>query len=173
MNDDERLMPRWGLGFAAWLAAMACALLFRVCSAEAQARPDLPDLASVSAPCPGEVLTLPVDGATGQWFPRDSAICVLGRLEALPRAVRYAQLLEDRLSLSDARDALLRRAKDLAVEESAEARGALEAAVRRAREAEEALGAWYRAPLLWFVVGVVVAGAVVALTAYGLSAAGS
>lgn len=42
------------------------------------------------------------------------------------------------------------------------------AAERRASSAN----AWWRSPALWFAVGVVVAGILVALTAYGLSAAG-
>lgn len=42
------------------------------------------------------------------------------------------------------------------------------AAESRARSAE----AWWRSPALWFAVGIIVAGALTAVTAYGLSAVG-
>jgi hypothetical protein len=40
--------------------------------------------------------------------------------------------------------------------------------MRRAREAEESRDAWHRSRVLWFAVGFIVAGAIVALTAYAL-----
>jgi hypothetical protein len=81
---------------------------------------------------------------------------MLGRLAALPEYAGRVRLLEGRLTLRDEGLALRDRQVALAEQEAETATGALEAAVRGRREAEEALDAWYRSPILWVVVGVVV-----------------
>jgi len=78
------------------------------------------------------------------------------RLVALPLYAERVRLLEQRLELSDERDALQVRRVRLAGEEAQAASEALEAAVRSRRRAEEALDAWWRHPALWFIVGAVV-----------------
>ena len=119
------------------------------------------DLPNVELPCAPEVTenrraVVANEGDSGVWFHIEVARCMLGRLSALPEYARQLRLHEDRLELTDANDALLRRQVSLAVQEADAARGALEAAVRRAREAEESRDAWYRNPGFWFVVGTVV-----------------
>lgn len=109
-------------------------------------------------------------GAPGLWFADPVARCMLARYALLPAFARHVRLLEQRIQLSDERDALRTREVALAAEEAQLARDALEAALHRAREAEEARDAWYRHPALWTVVGVVLAGALVTVAAYALGA---
>jgi hypothetical protein len=145
--------------------ALSAALLFTL---PAQAQEELPD---VSAPCPGaaDVTTLLRDGQSGFWFPSETGRCSLARLASLPLFVRRVHLLEERLEVSGERHELMQRQVQLAEEGEQAAVGALEAAVRRAREAEEERDAWYRHPLLWAVVGVVVTVALEAVAIWGLS----
>lgn len=122
---------------------------------------DLPPPEQLEAPCVPELDTnrraqLDHAGATGVWFHADLARCMLGRLELLPAYARHVRLLEERIQLADERDTLRTREVALATAEADAARTALEAAVRRAREAEADRDAWYRHPGLWAAVGAVV-----------------
>lgn len=172
MQDTEKVLRtcRFVLG-----CTLVVAILLMCAEALAQdtdAEPELPD---VSGPCVPELsaprrAVLEYEGESGIWFRSELAKCMLGRLQALPEYASYTSLLERRLRLSDDRTALLRRQVELAEHQAEEAEGALQAAERGRRRAEEALGAWHRSRALWAAVGAVVAGAVVALSAYGLSA---
>lgn len=161
-----------GLAIAVILVIATIFILWQAC--EVQAQP-LPDVSALCAPevTEGRREVLARGTQPGIWFHLAVAQCMLGRLEALPLYAQRVTLLEQRLLLSDERDALQRHATDLAVQESQAATGALEAASRRAREAEEAIGAWHRSPVLWFIIGAVVAAGVVALSAYALNAGGA
>lgn len=122
---------------------------------------DLPPPESVEAPCAPELeaprrASVAHLGAQGLWFHADLARCMLGRLELLPAYARHVRLLEERAALAEQRDALRAREVSLAAEEAQAAVLALEAAVRRAREAEADRDAWYRHPALWVVIGVAV-----------------
>ncbi len=112
------------------------------------------------------------EGDAGVWYHLEVMRCMIGRLKALPRMAVELEQWEVRAAGSEALERSLTRRGDLAVEESEVARGALTAAVRARRRAEEDMYVWYRSPILWFAVGMVVTGALVALTAYGLNAAG-
>ncbi len=144
-----------------WFAMTVLAVaLAAQCSADAQ-DVELPPPEALEARCAPDVeanrrATLEHAGDAGIWFHADVGRCMLGRLELLPEYARHVRLLEERLELSNERDALRQRAVQLAEQEADAARGALEAAVRRAREAEEAAAAWYRHPALWFAAGAVV-----------------
>ena len=96
------------------------------------------------------------EGATGMWFHSEVANCIAARLRLLPDLVVHVSLLEDRLELAAQGDELRERQVGLAVEEAMVAQNALTAAIRRARAAEEDRDAWFRQPLLWVSVGVVV-----------------
>jgi len=146
---------RWALVLALTLAILTV-LLLASSIARAQERPSLPELHLAACPEASGLHAQELDGARGMWFPRPTAECMLGRLTQLGELVPYVRLLEERLTLDDERNALQARRVALAAEEAHVAEAALEAALRRAREAEEALDAWYRSPLLWFAVGVVV-----------------
>ena len=87
------------------------------------------------------------------------------------RRLRWA----DRLRLTDTCEIRLRYANDLnntRIELLQERVDDYQAHASAARERVSSAESWWRAPALWFAVGFVSAGAVVALTAYGLSAAG-
>lgn len=153
----------------AWATSLA--VLLWASSAPAQ---DLPPPEAVEAPCAPELeaprrATLPHAGATGVWFHADLARCLLGRLELLPAYARHVRLLEERATLADRRDALRVREIELAEEEAREAVTALEAAVRRAREAEADRDAWYRHPALWAGIGAVLVVALEVVAVYLLS----
>jgi hypothetical protein len=109
------------------------------------------------------------EGAMGIWFELEVARCMLGRLSALPLYAQRVSLLAQRLQLSDERHQLMQRQVELANQATEAAEGALEAAVRGRRQAEEERDAWYRHPLLWVVVGVVVTAGLEALAIWGFS----
>lgn len=155
------------------LASVTSALIVIMFSSIAQAQvPELPDVNEACAPEVSENRRASIAhaGVAGVWFHGDVARCMLGRLTALPLYARRVGLLEDRLQVSDERTALLNEAIQLGDQQQAQFQIALEAAVRRAREAEEERDAWYRHPALWFVVGGVIVAALVAVGAYALSA---
>jgi len=143
--------------------AVVLALVF-LAAAPASAQ-ELLDVDGVCAPelTENRRATLTHDGAVGLWFHADVARCMLGRLQALPLYAERVSLFEERLVLTNERQELTHRQIQAAQESEARAVGVLEASERRAREAQEELDAWYRHPALWFVVGAVVIGAVVAL----------
>lgn len=135
---------------------------------------ELPSEVELSAPCAPEVTedrrALLRHGAqTGIWFQGDVARCMASRLALLPAYARYVALLEQRLMLSDERDGLRSRALELAAQEADAAEGALEAALERARQAEEQRNAWFRHPGLWAAVGVALTVVIeaVAVAAFG------
>lgn len=137
---------------------------------------DLPPPELLESTCAPEVevgrrATLEHDGAAGLWLHEAVARCMLARYALLPAFARHVRLLEQRVRLSDERDALRAREVALAGREADVAREALEAALRRAREAEEVRDAWFRHPALWAAVGAALAGALVAVAAYAVAAA--
>lgn len=157
------------------LLATAAVLLGQVCAADAQDRPELPAPEVLEAQCAPEVeagrrATLAVAGVEGLWLHGDVARCMLARYVLLVPFSRYVRLLEQRMQLVDERDALRLRQVGLAAQEAQLARDALEAAIRDAREARADRDAWFRHPALWAAVGVVLAGALVAVGAYALAA---
>ena len=152
-----------------WLFG-ATSLLLLLWAAPAQAQ-ELPDL---ELPCAPDVIELrraaiSHEGQPGLWWHREVARCMAGRLMALPQYVERIRLLETQLTIAGEREGLVHRQALLAEQEAAAAVGALEAAVRGRREAEEDLNAWYRSPILWVVVGaaVVIILEVVAVWAFG------
>ena len=158
----------WAI-IALLLIAVFVAAECSAASASAQ-EPELPPPEVVERPCVPEVeatrrALLEHAGVRGIWFRQEVAECMVRRLELLPAYARHVHLLEERLALADQRDALRAREVALAVREADAARGVLEAAERRAREAEEEAGAWYRHPAFWTGVGAVV---VIALEAVAI-----
>jgi len=150
--------------------SLVCSLLSLFLASQTAAQ-ELPDV-GVCAPevTENRRATVLHDGAVGLWFHADVSRCLLDRLQALPLYVERVSLFEERLTLSDERQALTHEQVQLAQAAEERAVEALEAAERGRREAEDDRDAWYRHPALWFAVGVVVAGALVAVGIYGLSA---
>jgi hypothetical protein len=97
------------------------------------------------------------EGNSGFWFPRGVALEILGDLRELPIRQRQIALLEEELELREGQLDRLREMVDLERRASQEAISGLDTTVERARNAEEALQAWWRSPLLWVGVGVVIA----------------
>jgi len=153
----------------AWATSLAVLLAVAPVAAS---DPPLPD---VSQPCAPEVtadrsFVLAHDGQAGVWFHMEVARCMLGRLAALPLYAQRVSLLEGRLQLDDERTALVVREVSLAEEGEQRAVNALSASERGRRHAEDAKDAWYRAPALWFALGVIAAVAIGFVVVYGLQA---
>jgi hypothetical protein len=120
-------------------------------------------------PCPSpRPVALEHEGSPGFWFERSSTRCLLSRMAALPLYVERVRLLDQRLTLAEARDGLQERRYAAAAEGEQRAVQALEAAERGRREAEEALNAWYRSPVLWVVVGAASTFAIIVASAVAL-----
>jgi len=114
--------------------------------------------------------TVEVNGVTGIWFRADVAREMLADLTELPLVRTRVQLLEGRLEIRDDQISSLRSVVELSQAAEERAVNALDEAVQARRAAEDARDAWYRSPILWTSVGMIIAGALVALTAYALSA---
>jgi hypothetical protein len=121
------------------------------------AQPADAQLPDVAGECRSEVPSaqLAQNGVNGMWFPMPLARCLLERITVLPLYAERVRLYGERLVLSDRLTAIVREQTVLAVREADLARGALEAAVRRAREAEEDRDRWYRSPTFLVCLGVV------------------
>lgn len=117
--------------------------------------------------------TLDHDGAPGVWFAAPVARCMLADLEELPALRERVSLLTERLDLRDDQIVRLRRIVELAEAGEARAVEALDRAVVEAREARESASVWWRSPVLWVAVGVVMTAGLVALTAWALSSISS
>jgi hypothetical protein len=126
-------------------------------------------------PCAPEVelrrAELVHEGQPGLWFQADVARCLLRDVSELGELRLIRIDLGLRLERTDEYVELLREQLDLAEQATERAQGSLQAAVRGRREAEDALHAWYRSPWLWTAVGAILAGGLVALSAYALNAA--
>lgn len=155
--------------FTLLLSLAATAIIFQ--SVTCHGQEPLPEISGVCAPnVDNRRAFLDHGGDRGIWFQRDVATCMLTRLQALPLYTERISLMEDRLRIGDERTSLLREAVSLADQEADRAVVALESAVRGRRAAEEALTVWHRSRGLWVSVGVLVAGMIVAITAYALHA---
>lgn len=113
------------------------------------------------------------NGSPGIWFHIEVARCMLTRLTETALYMRRISMLEERLQLSDERLELQQRVTSLAEQEAEQVSGALDAAIGRAREAEESRDAWYRHPALWAAVGVVLTVAVEAVAIWALNRVGT
>lgn len=113
------------------------------------ARPELPE----PTPCPA-LEGIDAEGDVVR-FPRVTADCMLARLRLLPELRLYAEALEERVRLDDRRIELRDREIELVSLEAATATEILDAAMRRARDAEENANGWRRHPALWFSLGMV------------------
>lgn len=134
------------------LAAAAIA-----CAQDAE-RPEMPALEVT--PCPDAAVVAFRDGTT-LTASRAWHECTVRRLHGLSLLVPYIHSIEARIRLTDERDvlharalALADRGAELAGEQAEVASAALEAALRRARDAEAERDAWWRSPILWLAVGV-------------------
>jgi len=116
----------------------------------------------------GEIIvTLAWEGAVVH---RDRLIEMGLRTKAV-RRLRWA----DRLRLRQEYDIRLQHQQEMTearIELIEEQRDAYQEMADQAREQVRRSNAWWRSPALWFAIGVISAGALVALSAWGLSAAG-
>ena len=131
---------------------------------EAEMVPDLNPPASVGVEA-GDLLEAMWDGV----LMHRHRVLELGLTIRALRRLRWA----DRLHLAEEYRIELEHAAEVAaarLEFAQEERDAYEERWRQAEQRAERSRAWWRSPALWFTVGVLTAGALVALTAYGLSA---
>lgn len=99
---------------------------------------------------------LALDGVSGVWLPLDMSRSVLLSAQREPLYVRQISLLESQLELTGQQVTELKGAVDAETERGKELEKSIADAEDRAAEAEGKASAWYRAPGLWFGVGVVV-----------------
>jgi len=127
------------------LCAVALGLIYLLAGAgRACAQPEVPDRARVS-----------YEGAPGYWFRDEIARAMLADLSELPELRAELQLWETRATERDGQVRLLREALDLSIEANGHLHGVIDTAVRMGREATERAEAWYRSPVLWAGVGIV------------------
>lgn len=139
------------------------------CQAQDAADDPCAELRASSAGAPEPTL-LERAGVAGMWFAMPLARLQLCELRAYRLGRREARLVDDELHLWGERLELAHQQTQAAVEAREALAGVVEAAERRARDAEAERDAWYRAPALWFIAGGVAAGLLVAL-AVGVLAA--
>ncbi len=108
---------------------------------------------STAAQTAPEWAKLTVDGVEGIWMPSTAHRLILADLREIPEQRRRVKLLEEKLSLQTGNLKDLRLAVAVATEARKEAVGALGAAVRGKREAEEDRDSWLRSPVLWAGIG--------------------
>lgn len=106
------------------------------------------------------------DGALGIWFHASVARCLLDAVSELPLIRQRVSLLSERLRIRDDQMTAHRRANALADEAIDRATSEIDRALRSRRHAEERLNVWWRSPVLWFAVGIIVTGSVIALTGW-------
>lgn len=159
----------------AWL--LWALLSYATLASTAHAQEELPALPhlDLAQPCAPEVLddrrrALLSHGAdTGIWFHGAVARCMLARLALLPLYVDRVRLLEQRIAVHLSVADHLTEAELLSRQIADQAGGALEAAERGRRQAEEDRDAWYRSPALWAGIGGVVVAAVAVAVRYAIS----
>lgn len=153
------------------LSIVSVTSLLICAQAQAQDEESLPDISGECAPDVTEHRggRIDIDGLNARWFHPDVARCMAVRLGSLPLYAQRVQLLEQRLTVSDDRHALMERQVSLAEEGEAHAVGALEAAVRGRREAEEDAASERTLRWLWFGIGVAVIVVVEALALWAFS----
>ena len=160
------------------LLAWACSFAILSAASIARADDDLPGPDAFTVICAPELqgaerggwVDREVEGETQRvrWFAGPLVRCMTTRLSLLPLYAVHVERIEARLEATEVRVTNLSRQLASAEEGEETAMGAVEAANRGQREALEQLGAWHRSRALWFAIGVIFAGAVVALTAYAL-----
>ncbi len=128
-------------GSGTWSSAVAVAVVLACASA------------SASAQEPRRGFVLEHDGQPGIWLSLDAHRLMLADLKELPEQRKRVVLLEKKLQLREADIADLRALNEVAEKATEKATGALTAAVRGKREAEESRDAWHRNRLLWFGIG--------------------
>lgn len=102
------------------------------------------------------------EGEQGVWFRMDVGKCLLKDVTELNERRYQVRLLEQQLQLRIEQKVLLDEAIKFSEQAKMSAITSLEASERRARKAEERANAWYKHPILWFVVGsLVTTGAVI------------
>lgn len=97
------------------------------------------------------------DGVPGLWFAMPTARLVLCEVRELRLRRRTADLDTRERGIFELRISSFEERLRLADTARTELESVLEAAARRAREAEAAANDWTRAPALWFAVGLAVA----------------
>ena len=110
----------------------------------------------------GEPTRVTHAGIAGMWFPM--AIARLQLCEVLELRVRKAELavVDQELTLWNHQATNFETQAALAVEARDAFAGVVGASERRASDAEARLDAWYRHPALWFTIGAVIVGALLA-----------
>jgi hypothetical protein len=114
---------------------------------------------------PTQAVPLELRGALGLWMPEEMSRQVQADVEELQHLRVVVERQEGRLELEAERVRNLHEINKLAIQERTFAVEALEAAVSARQEAEDALDAWYRSPVLWAAVGLVLGAAIMRIAA--------
>lgn len=111
-----------------------------------------------------EAIPLEYRGAQGVWLPLDMARDALAARTNLENAATEMRILNEQLTLKRQTIAELNRVLSLSAVVERDLNGALLVALQKRADAEASRDAWYRAPWLWFSLGVIgTAGVIFAL----------
>ena len=109
------------------------------------------------------------NGVGGVWFRADAAERILADLKTARLSSELEDLYSEKIGLLEEELDSMERLLNLAEEAEGRASDALNQAIQSRIDVEAQRDAWYRAPALWFGLGVVVAGLAVGVGAYAAS----
>lgn len=125
-----------------------------------------------------ESVALEYQGVPGFWFPEATADLMLADLSELQVLRKKVSLLEEGLSLRDGSIALLKKDSEVSQQIAEKWKKSFDEqlSINESQRVEfrkevSRLDAWYRAPVLWFSVGFLLAGALATALNFGLSEA--
>lgn len=125
-----------------------------------------------------ESVVLEYQGVSGFWFPENTADLMLSDLAELQVLRKKVSLLEEGLSLRDGSILLLKKDAEVSQQIAEKWKASFDTQLNVNEEQRlefrtevSRLDAWYRAPVLWFSVGFLLAGALATALNFGLSEA--
>jgi hypothetical protein len=111
------------------------------------------------------------EGHPGYWFPEAAATKMLADLEELPPLRQKTDLLELKIKKMEEFELLLKRDLEVTEEISGKWKTAFDEQITINATYEKKLNAWYRSPVLWTGVGMLLGGGFAVLLNFGLSEA--
>jgi hypothetical protein len=107
------------------------------------------------------------DGVRGVWFSLDEADTLRQLRLEVPELNFQLEVFEQFSAVQDERINLYRDSLQLRTEALSQLQGQLDLSRQREEDLRRQLGAWYRSPVLWFTVGMVMSAATYVTIMYG------
>ncbi|MGB0971007.1 MAG: hypothetical protein ACPGVG_08600 [Mycobacterium sp.] len=170
--------------FWLWYGILLSAGFFFACVARAQGAEAPPPTVEPSSSAPELRLRAPrtfrldapsrltLNDVPGMWFPLSTARTILADVRELQLGRTERRLADEEVAMFELRREHANSVIANLEEANLRREALIDRAGERARRLQAALDSWTRSPILWFAVGVLTTGAVVALTAYALAAGG-